>query len=261
MGRYVDDYRDTPVECWVDSHCHLCNSPLTERLQEEIDSARKEKIGLFISTALNQEEIDWHLDNMRPEIRFVAGIHPFYDKSNLKDFDYLVEQCRNEKLWGIGEIGYDKRKNNHNYQKTILYQQLELAEEFNLPVVFHIVHRYNEFYHTLKNDFPNIRGYIHGFTGSVELVEMFSRFNIGFSVGYKLLAKRDFPQVIKRIIQRGLLLLETDAPFQQPGGNQAEQTGLLANLRKIIDQVSNGCGLSVEDLLDIQWETVLMMKC
>jgi len=45
MGRYVDDYRDTPVECWVDSHCHLCNSPLTEHLQEEIDSAREEKKG------------------------------------------------------------------------------------------------------------------------------------------------------------------------------------------------------------------------
>jgi TatD DNase family protein len=249
------------VACWVDSHCHLCNPPLADRLQNEIDTAGRHNIGIFISTALNREEIDWHLDNTRPEIRFVAGIHPFYDKSTLKDFDYLVEQCRKEKLWGIGEIGYDKRKNNHNYQKNLLYQQLELAEECNLPVILHIVHRYNEIYHTLKNDFPNIRGYIHGFTGSVELVEMFSRFNIGFSIGNKLLAKKDFPRVIQRIIQRGLLLFETDAPFQQPGGNNAGQTGLLANLTSLINQVSKGCNLPAEDLLDLQWETMLMMKC
>ncbi|MBW6516471.1 MAG: TatD family hydrolase [Candidatus Cloacimonetes bacterium] len=238
-------------DCWIDGHCHLCNEPLTETFDDEIDQAYEYDIKLFLSTALNRNEIDWHLDNIHPEIKLVAGIHPFYDKSNIKDFDYLVEQCRNKKLWGIGEVGYDNRKNNHNYQKNILYQQLELAVKYDLPVVFHVVHRYNELYQTLKNDFPTIRGFIHGFNGSLELVEMLSRLDIGFSLGYKILQNKDAYSVIRRIIRRGLVVFETDSPFQK----SPESANYLTGLSFLIDSISDLCEYYKEDLMDKQWST------
>lgn len=260
MSKHNENKKVTASEYWIDAHCHLCNVPLQDNFKEEIKQAQEHGVELFISTALNRQEIDWHLDNISSEIRLVAGIHPFYDKSDIKDLDYLEQLCKRGQLWGIGEIGYDKRKNNHNYQKTILYQQLELALEYDLPVVFHVVHRFNELYQTLKNDFPGIRGYIHGFNGSYELVEMFSRLPIGFSVGYKLLQKKDFVSVIWKIIKHGWMLFETDAPFQKFISSEKDSRGSLADLTSLTDTISQSCNLNADVLLEKQWRTFLKMQ-
>jgi len=251
MIMFNGNYGEEPVKCWIDGHCHLCNEPLNDTFGEEISQTYEHNVRLFLSTALNRNEIDWHLVNRRPEIKIVAGIHPFYDKSNIKDFDYLEEQCRKSNLWGIGEVGYDNRKNNHNYQKTILYQQLELAINYDLPVVFHVVHRYNELYQTLKNDFPTIRGFIHGFNGSLELVEMLSRLDIGFSLGYKILQNKDAYSVIRKILRRGLVVLETDSPFQR----YPESEGFLTGLKGLINRICELSDYHEDDLFDKQWHT------
>lgn len=252
-------YSNDPTNCWIDGHCHLCNDPLNETYPGEILQAKEENIRLFLSTALNREEIDWHLNRSSPEIKLIAGIHPFYEKSNLKDLDYLVEQCERGQLWGIGEVGFDNRKNNHNYQKGVLYQQLELALEFDLPVVFHIVHRYNELYQTLKNDFPGIRGYVHGFNGSIELIEMFCKLDIGYSLGYKILQNRDAAVVIRRIYKRGLMMFETDSPFQKFNPNDYSE-GYLTGLSSLIDKIGDLSDIHSDDLLDRQWSTYTRMK-
>ena len=260
MNKYTDYYYGKePTDCWIDGHCHLCNEPLSDNYLEEIEEARESNIRIFISTALNRDEIEWHLQNSAPEIKLIAGIHPFYDKSNIKDFAYLAEQCQDGNLWGIGEIGYDNRKNNHNYQKGILYQQLELAREFDLPVVFHVVHRYNELYQTLKNDFPEIRGYIHGFNGSIELVEMLCKLDIGFSIGYKMLQNKEAALIIRRILKHGLIMFETDSPFQKmPGRGNSEK--YLIGLSELFEQISSICDVHTDILLDKQWRTYQKMK-
>lgn len=246
---------------WIDAHCHLNSQPLDNEYLEEMAQAKEHNIGLFISTALNRQEIDWHLRRRESAIQFVAGIHPYYDKSSIKDFEYLESQCRNGILWGIGEVGYDKRKNNHNFQKTILYKQLDLAREYDLPVVFHVVGRFNELYQTLKNDFPGIRGFIHGFNGSFELVEMFSRLEIAFSIGYKMLQRKDYPEIIRKIYHEGKLLFETDAPFQKIQSIHSDpQNNLLSRLAELIDTIAETCNLNREDILDTQWQAYKMIK-
>jgi TatD DNase family protein len=260
MVKKNDYHTDLAQQSWIDAHCHLCSEPLKDNFRTEIARAGESDIRVFISTALNHKEIDWHLSNYSPEIKLIAGIHPYYDKSNLKDLDYLIEQCRNQELWGIGEIGYDKRKNNHNFQRNVLFQQLEIAKEYDLPVVFHVVGRYNELYQTLKRDFPGIRGFIHGFQGSAELVEMFSRLDIGFSLGYKILMKKGFPDTVRSILKKGLVLFETDAPFQKLPGNENSQESYLSNLKILISRISRSCDLHPEDLMDRQWHTYMMMK-
>lgn len=244
-----------PHRCWIDAHCHLGNEPLKSNYREEIVQAGNHDIEILVSTALNRSEIDWHLATGNPNIRLVAGIHPVYEKINHDDFEYLLDQCWAGKLWGIGEIGLDNREDNDGQQQKILYSQLELARDFDLPVVFHVVHRYNELFRILKNDFPEIRGYLHGFHGSVELVEMFSRFKLGYSLGYKILQKKDSAQTIKRILQHGLLLMETDAPFQKPDNSRNSSSGILCGLRWLIDQICTVSGLKPEKLMEIQWQT------
>ena len=245
-----DDY-----EHWIDAHCHLCNEPLSDNLQHELEAARRMNINTFISTALTRKEIDWHLANYCPEIKLVAGVHPFYEKSSSEDIPYLEKLCEEDILWGIGEIGFDNRKNNHKYQQNILSDQLELAQQYDLPVVFHVVRRFNELYQLLSKDFPEIKGYIHGFTGSPELVEMLSRLNIAFSLGHRILQQKDAADTIKRIIKNGLYLFETDAPFLPVMNKSTKENSMLCSLNHIVSEVSEVSGVKIDELLEGQWET------
>ncbi len=244
---------------WVDAHCHLCSPPLSDNFAQEIEQAKQTNIKSFVSSALNSREIDWHLNHSAPEILITAGVHPYYDKSDESDIPYLVSLCDDKLLWGIGEVGFDSRKNNHNYQKKILLAQLDIANQYNLPVVFHIVKKYNELYQILKNDFPDIRGYIHGFYGSYQMVEMFSRLdNIGFSIGNKLLRYKEADLTLKEIIRHGKYFFETDAPFQR--SDDCVSGDYLTSLIDLVDSVSDLVKVPVMELLDGQWESFQSMS-
>jgi TatD DNase family protein len=247
--------RHDSYEHWIDAHCHLCSEPLAGNLSKEIALAGERSINTFISTALTRKEVDWHLDNSAPEIKLVAGVHPFYDKSDSNDISFFADLCSNNSLWGVGEVGFDNRKNNHKFQEKILAEQLEIAQEYDLPVVFHVVKRYNELYQLLNNSFPKIRGFIHGFTGSPELVEMLTRLNIGFSLGHRILQQKDAKDTIVRIIKHGLFLFETDAPFLPQHNKSSQDRGMLSSLHSIISAISEMTGIKTVELLDGQWST------
>ena len=247
-------------ESWVDAHCHLCIEPLAANYLDEIEQAENDNINVLISSALSRREIDWHLANQHPNVKLIAGIHPHYDKSNVNDLSYIAELCETGHIWGIGEVGFDNRRNNHNQQKNILYPQLELAARYDLPVIFHVVRRYNELYQTLRYDFPNVRGYIHGFNGSLEIVEMFSRLNIGFSIGYRIFQKRDVVRIIERILDNGMILLETDAPFQQNSLRNQNTDYLLGGVLSIAEKISELCSYPLDEILEKQWQTYQTMN-
>jgi len=78
-------------------------------------------------------------------------------------------------------------------------------------------------------------------------VTEFSKFNLGFSLGSHLPKK----EALNLIIQRGLMLLETDAPFQKPVWEE-DSINHLSNLTKIADSVCKLSGLDRSSLEKIQ---------
>ena len=216
---------------WFDAHCHFFELDEKGVLDKELNAA--EEVGGFFCSALSKEQFDWYITNDKKyPIKWYAGIHPYYDKSDIKDLDKIISLAQDKKIIGIGEIGLDKRGNDKEHQKEILLKQLDIATQFDLPVVFHVVGKYYELYKILKKNFPKIRGILHGFGGSQEIFEMFKKFDLAFSIGNKF----DNDNLMKEIIKYGFFTVETDAPYQKPKGSDDDYNHL-SNLGLIIKKM------------------------
>ena len=232
----------------IDAHCHLAEERIASNLQNEIEEANKVGISHFFSSALCQKEFEWHQDNAFPGMKWCAGIHPYYDESAENDFKTLIKLCDEKQIIAIGEIGLDKRKNNFEWQKKILLQQLDLARNYDLPVVFHNVRQYYEMHKILKKNFPKIRGIQHSFKGSQEIFEVYKNYDIAFSVCSKL--PKD--GVIRSIIKHGFYLFETDAPYQKPPHSK-EKYNHLKNLLWTVEKISKITRVDITELKEIQY--------
>lgn len=232
---------------FIDAHCHLAEERIASNLQNEIAEANDAGISHFFSSALCQKEIEWHQKNSFPGMFWCAGIHPYYDESAENDFNTLIKLCDEKQIIAIGEIGLDKRKDNFEWQKKILLRQLDLAKNYDLPVVFHNVGQYYEIHKILKNNFPKIRGIQHSFKGSQEVFEVYKYYDIAFSVCGKL--PKD--GVILSIIKHGFYLFETDAPYQKPT-ELDDDYNHLKNLMWTVEKISGITGVGVLKLEEIQ---------
>jgi len=235
----------------IDVHCHLSEERIFSNLDIEISDAKEAGISNFISNALCQEEFELmntkQINDYGDTIFWTAGIHPYYDKSSENDIESLIKLCDEKKIIAIGEIGLDKRKDNHEWQRKMLLMQLDLAHNYNLPVVFHTVKQYYELHKILKNNFPNVRGFLHAFNASQEVFETFSQYDLGFSLN----AKPPQDHVLRSIIKYGYYFFETDAPYMK-STELDEDYNHLKNLRWIVEQVSDKTEIDLDILLERQ---------
>lgn len=232
---------------FIDAHCHLSDSRIAANLEQELSEAKKVGISCFISSALCQEEFEWHQNQNISQMKWCAGIHPYYEKSSENDFSELIKLCDEKKIVAIGEIGLDGRNDDQKWQEQILLKQLDLAQNYNLPVAFHVVKKHYELYKILITYFPKVRGYLHGFNASREITEQFSKFDLAFSLGCRPPKK----EVLELIIDRGFLLFETDAPYQKPVDDKNDFNHL-KNLMWTVDKVSQITELDKQELEAIQ---------
>ncbi len=234
----------------IDAHCHLQEERILQNLKAEISAAQDVGVSAFISSALSKDEFLFIEDKIFQDFQvfWSAGIHPFYEKSDEKDFEEIVRLAERRKIIAIGEIGLDKRADNFSWQSKILLKQLELARDLELPVIFHIVHDYYRLHKILKNNFPQIRGYLHGFNASEEIARTFSQYDLAFSLGSRL------PKMaaLKFILKRGHLLLETDAPYQKPL-NSLEEFNRLSNLKWVLSELSQKMGKKRDEIRQLQF--------
>ncbi|MCD4819686.1 MAG: TatD family hydrolase [Candidatus Cloacimonetes bacterium] len=236
---------------WIDAHCHLNELDIKNILSKKIKQAKKSNIKLFLSSALCESEYEWHKKSGLPNMLWYAGIHPVYEKSDLKDLPTIIELAESKKIIGIGEIGLDTRDFDEQKQTDLLLEQLNIANEFDLPVIFHIVGKYYELFKLLKNNFPRVRGILHGFNASQKITEIFTKFDLTFSIGCR------FPklEVLKFILKYGNYCFETDAPYQKPYAS-VDEFNHLSNLLVPINFIIQNLNIEREKLLDRQFQII-----
>jgi TatD DNase family protein len=170
------------------------------------------------------------------------GLHPTsvnHDyQEELQVVDYWLKK---RKFYGIGEIGIDLYwdKSFLEEQTHAFRFQLELARQYQLPVVIHVRDSFEEVYNVLlevKDN--NLRGVFHSFTGTIEqaklIIELGFKIGIGGIVTFK---KSGLDQIIKQI-EPSNLILETDSPYLTPTpfrGKRNESSYLIYIAQKIAD--------------------------
>ena len=130
----------------------------------------------------------------------------------------LKDKKANEKIVGIGECGLDYYRctpESIEKQKQAFIKQIELANEFNKPLMLHIRNypadksksAYKDSLEILKK-YSKVKGNVHFFAGTVEEAKSFLDF--GF-----ITFTHDYDEIIKNA-PLDMIMSETDSPYVAP---------------------------------------------
>jgi len=206
-----------------------------------LEEAEKQGISFWLSSVLSQTEITWHQNNPDNRIAYSAGIHPCYDECDLEIED-IETLCQKQKIWAIGEIGLDRNNPNFEGQLKLFFAQLELAKQYNLPVVLHLVGHTTEAYKILKQ--YNLQYLIHGYAGSLQGFQELIRLNSLFTISGRLL-KQDKRELLLAMIDNKRYFFETDITREYV---KAGEGNPLLRLSSLVSSVAALSGIQIEQL-------------
>lgn len=157
----------------------------------------------------------------RDGVYFSLGVHPHDSKDGYGEIARIpksLDEDERKKLVAIGEIGLDYfyTHSPRDVQIRAFEEQLQLALDYNLPVIFHVREAFSDFWPILDN-FPRVRGVLHSFTDSRENMEkgLGRGFYIGVN-GISTFTKDEAQRIMFASIPLQKMVLETDAPFLTP---------------------------------------------
>jgi len=154
------------------------------------------------------------------------GLHPtFLAAHRAEHLVELTHWLERERPVAVGECGLDYFVDglDRALQQTYLERQLELAREFDLPVILHGRRAFDALATTLRRS-GNRSGVVHSFGGSLQQAEVF--WKLGFCIGIG--GPITYPRAhrLRSIVAEmplEFLLLETDAPDQPLCGHQGRR--------------------------------------
>lgn len=223
----------------VDTHCHIHTAgskrdDFTVRKwheagetssEELLKSAKAGGVEALICVGTDYEDsleaVDFVQD--REGCWASLGIHPHEASKFLSDspqnLESLVQNARRTgKVVAIGEVGLDYYYE-HSPKKDqikLLEMFLDLAQKYDLPVIFHIRDAFDDFWPIIDN-FTKIRGVLHSFTDSEANLEkaMERRLLVGLN-GIMTFTKDESQLAMAKKVLLKSLILETDAPYLAP---------------------------------------------
>ncbi|WP_458072046.1 TatD family hydrolase [Rhodanobacter sp. BL-MT-08] len=203
----------------ADSHVHLDAEAFADDRAAVI--ARALDAGVATMVLPSVDAASW------PDIRVLAaasdhihpayGLHPMYLANHSPDhLDALADWLAHGDTVAVGEIGLDFHVEGLDpaLQRDYFSRQLELARQFDLPVIVHARAALEEIIQTLRR-FPGLRGVVHSFSGSEQQARQL--WQMGFHLGIGGPITYDRAKRLRRIVASmplQYLLLESDAPDQ-----------------------------------------------
>ena len=243
-----------------DTHAHYDDNSFDEDRENILSEIKSNGVALILNCASSYESIEktYNLTIDNDFIYGALGIHP----ENADEFNDTVENeiinliNKNEKILAIGEIGLDyywDENPSKEVQKEVFRRQMKLAEKLNLPVVIHDRDAHSDTLEILK-EFPNVKGILHCFSGSVEFamecIKLGYYIGIGGVVTFKN-AKKVVEVVSKIPMEK--ILVETDAPYMSPVPNRGKRNKsdyiayIIEQIAKIIQLEPKEVNLAVND--------------
>ncbi|OUS41508.1 hydrolase TatD [Oleispira antarctica] len=243
----------------IETHFHL--DYLKEGSTEEI-LAKARLIGIekFMTIAVSPDNLDKviSLTENHDDVYGTLGIHPhdaelYNDEVEAFIRQHLAPENRSKKMRAVGEIGLDYFYDNadRKIQRDVFERQLQMAVDFELPVVIHTREADEDTQAILANFAPLMakKGVIHSFTSGIELARFCvgQGFNLGIN-GIVTFNKADNVREVVADTPIEKLLLETDAPFLTPVPYRGKENAP-CYLPFIAERIAEVKGLEVEQVL------------
>jgi TatD DNase family protein len=206
----------------IDSHCHIHSKDYPDSVDAYLRAQKAEvKNIICVGIDIVDSELAVKFSSEHNGVFAAIGIHPHEatkDLGNIDQLKTLFNSKTTKNIVAIGEIGLDYfyEHSDRKIQQQLLEQQLQLAKDLKLPVIFHVRDAFDDFWPIFDN-FSNIRGVLHSFTDIMKNAEQaFSRdLLIGIN-GISTFTKDEKQQQLFRDVPLSKILLETDAPYLTP---------------------------------------------
>ena len=221
-----------------DSHAHYFDRRFASEYEGGAEALLKticpEPVAYILNVGTNLENAKAVLEqSARHRGMYAAiGIHPedchaYTDEdialSALEDLLKDPKSREEGKLVALGEIGLDyhtdefiEGKLDKAKEMRFFEAQLELAKNYDLPVIIHDRDAHGDCFETILRH-PGVRGVFHSYSGSAEMAKDLVRrgFYISFS-GTLTFRNAEGVRRVASSIPRESLLVETDAPYLAP---------------------------------------------
>lgn len=206
----------------IDTHAHLEMEAFDSDREHVL--ARAGAAGLTaivtVGTTLSDCEKAVALARLYKPVYASVGIHPHEVKEiDASTYNALRVLARQEKVVAIGEIGLDffYDLSPREVQVRRFQEQLDLAEELELPVIIHDREAHTEMLEILRSRKGRLQGVLHCFSGDWAMAS--ECLNLGFHLsvaGPVTYRKADQLRAVAGEVPLERLLIETDAPYLAP---------------------------------------------
>jgi TatD DNase family protein len=222
----------------TDTHCHIhaadgqaSGEKATLDLWQKADMHPQQmindahKIGverlICVGTTLQDSQAAIAFASDHKDCWATIGLHP-HEASQYVGKPELLSQfaalATQPKVVAVGECGLDYYYNHSPKaaQQELLRFQLQLAQDYKLPLVFHIRDAFADFW-PIFDEFEGLTGVVHSFTATQsELNQALERgLYIGLN-GIVTFTKQPEQLATAKAVPLHKLLLETDAPYLTP---------------------------------------------
>lgn len=209
----------------IDTHCHLDAAEFDEDRTQVVARAAAVGVRSIVIPAVERGNFDVvaRLAHTTDGAAYALGIHPMYvERADEADLEHLRERIaasiEDPRLVAVGEIGLDffVEGLDRERQRRFFVRQLEIAREFNLPVLLHVRRAQDDILKHLRRT-PPPSGIAHAFNGSLQQAQAFIAQGCALGFGGAMTFERALQ--IRRLVT-GLPaeahVLETDAPDIAP---------------------------------------------
>ena len=210
----------------IDTHAHL---HLINRSTEDIlFSAKNAGVDHIIQVAIDFPSIKNNLVDykMYDQISITGGIHPLsvsVDLNKQTILDYISSNI--DSFVAIGETGLDYKYGieTQTLQIDWFHSQLELASEFNKPVIIHSRYSDDDML-KIVNQYPHVKKVFHCYATHYSFFESLEGENnyVSFT-GMITFSKKGKLANSVRNIPLNRIMIETDAPYLIPKDVSADQ--------------------------------------
>ena len=241
-----------------DTHAHFDHRKFDADREALLASLPEKNVSLLMNIGcdLSSSLKSVALSEQYPFIYCAVGSHPDAADSLTEQTLQMYRQlAARPKVRAIGEIGLDYHYEDVPRRQQLLAfeQQLELAQELDLPVVIHEREAHGDCLDVLRNH-PKARGVFHCFSGSWEMAKKLT--DQGWYLGFTGVitfhnARRAVEVAQKMPLDR--MVIETDCPYMAPEPHRGVRNDS-GFLRYMAQKLAELRGVSLEEMAAITME-------
>jgi TatD DNase family protein len=235
-----------------DTHCHIDLEEFAADRAEVLGDARAAGVRDLLVPAVRRST--WPallaLCAQDAHLHPALGLHPvFLQRHQVGDVRALAEQIDADRPVAVGEIGLDwhLKDLDRDRQRHLLEGQLEIAEQFALPVALHVRKAHDAMLGTLGR-YRLCGGFCHAFNGSLQQAARYRE--MGFCLGFGGMLTFERSRHLRRLavaLPIDAIVLETDAPDMTVASHQYQRNSP-AYLPEVLETMARLRGMPEAEL-------------